>query len=132
MTVLSTTRNASKTTALTDGGVDHVLIDDGNVAQQVRTILPAGVDTALELVGTPTLPDTATPADAHPPVLVPVPVVATYYPPPVPVCRTWTVLYRTCDREPWRAYASYRSDDAARHAAHYLRHTGYHSRVVTG
>src|SRR5437870_2373969 len=58
MTVLSTTRNSSKTTALTDVGVDHVLIDDGNVAQQVRKIVPAGVDTALELVGTPTLPDT--------------------------------------------------------------------------
>src|SRR5437879_3743697 len=58
MTVLSTTRNPSKTTALTDLGVDHVLVDDGNVARQVRKILPAGVDTALELVGTPALSDT--------------------------------------------------------------------------
>src|SRR3989454_6310911 len=58
MTVLSTTRSANKTAALTDIGVDHVLIDDGNVARQVREILPAGVDNALELVGTPTLPDT--------------------------------------------------------------------------
>jgi NADPH:quinone reductase-like Zn-dependent oxidoreductase len=58
MTVLSTTRSANKTTALTEIGVDHVLIDDGNVARQVRQLLPAGVDTALELVGTPTLPDT--------------------------------------------------------------------------
>src|SRR5712675_1857756 len=58
MTVLSTTRNANKTAALTDVGVDHVLLDDGDVARQVREILPAGVDTALELVGTPTLPDT--------------------------------------------------------------------------
>src|SRR5881227_503817 len=58
MTVLSTTRSVSKTAALTDIGVDHVLIDDGIVARQVRAILPAGVDTALELVGTPTLPDT--------------------------------------------------------------------------
>src|SRR5207302_8535650 len=58
MTVLSTTRNAKKTQALTDVGVDHVLIDDGNVAEQVHDIVPAGVDTALELVGTPTLPDT--------------------------------------------------------------------------
>src|SRR5207244_7896198 len=58
MTVLSTTRNAKKTAALTDLGVDHVLVDDGDVARQVREILPAGVDTALELVGTPTLPDT--------------------------------------------------------------------------
>src|SRR4051812_7501377 len=58
MTVLSTTRNPRKATALTDIGVDHVLIDDGNVARQARGIVPAGVDTALELVGTPTLPDT--------------------------------------------------------------------------
>src|SRR5207249_8428095 len=58
MIVLSTTRRANKLAALTDVGVDHVLIDDGNVARQVRDILPAGVDTALELVGTPTLPDT--------------------------------------------------------------------------
>jgi NADPH2:quinone reductase len=58
MTVLSTTRSAKKTAALTDVGVDHVLIDDGNVARQVHDILPAGVDAALELVGTPTLPDT--------------------------------------------------------------------------
>src|SRR5713226_5876369 len=58
MTVLSTTRRANKIAALTDVGVDHVLIDDGHVARQVREILPAGVDTALELVGTPTLPDT--------------------------------------------------------------------------
>src|SRR3954449_4735266 len=58
MTVLSTTRSSNKTGALTDVGVDHVLIDDGNVAPQVRAIFPGGVDTALELVGTPTLPDT--------------------------------------------------------------------------
>jgi NADPH2:quinone reductase len=58
MTVLSTTRRASKGAALNDVGVDHVLIDDGSIAKQVHQILPAGVDTALELVGTPTLPDT--------------------------------------------------------------------------
>src|SRR5712692_3950897 len=58
MTVLSTTRRPNKTVALKDVGVDHVLIDDGNVARQVREIFPAGVDTAVELVGTPTLPDT--------------------------------------------------------------------------
>jgi NADPH2:quinone reductase len=58
MTVISTTRNPNKSAALTDIGVDHVVIDDGNVARQIREILPDGVDTALELVGTPTLPDT--------------------------------------------------------------------------
>jgi NADPH:quinone reductase-like Zn-dependent oxidoreductase len=58
MTVLSTTRNPAKSAVLTSIGVDHVLIDDGAVARQVRAILPEGVETALELVGTPTLPDT--------------------------------------------------------------------------
>src|SRR5580700_221301 len=38
MTVLSTTRNPAKGDALTRAGADHVLIDDGNVAAQVRRI----------------------------------------------------------------------------------------------
>lgn len=58
MTVYATTRNAGKRGALLDAGVDQVLIDDGDVASQVRRLCPGGVDTALELVGTPTLPDT--------------------------------------------------------------------------
>jgi NADPH2:quinone reductase len=58
MTVLSTTRNPDKADRLTAIGVDHVLIDDGNVAEQARAIAPEGVDNALELIGTPTLPDT--------------------------------------------------------------------------
>ncbi len=39
-------------------GVDQVIVDDGEIAQKVREIVPAGVEVALELVGTPTLPDT--------------------------------------------------------------------------
>lgn len=58
MTVLSTTRNPTKAAALTEVGVEHVLIDDGDVAAQVRRILPDGVNAAIELIGTPTLPDT--------------------------------------------------------------------------
>ncbi len=58
MTVLATTRTAAKTSALTAIGVDHVLIDDGEVAEQVRATIPDGVDTALELIGVPTLHDT--------------------------------------------------------------------------
>jgi NADPH:quinone reductase len=58
MTVLATTRNPAKAAALTEAGVDHVVIDDGQVATQVRRLLGDGVDAALELVGTPTLPDT--------------------------------------------------------------------------
>ena len=65
MTVLSTTRNPDRGDALRHIGVDHVLVDDGNIADQARTIFPDGVDTALELVGTPTLPDTLRATRVH-------------------------------------------------------------------
>ena len=65
MTVLSTTRDPAKGAALTGAGADHVLIDDGQVAAQVRRILPGGADAALELVGTPTLPDTLRSVRVH-------------------------------------------------------------------
>lgn len=65
MTVLSTTRNRDRVDALRHVGADHVLVDDGNVADQARTIFPEGVDTALELVGTPTLPDTLRATRVH-------------------------------------------------------------------
>jgi NADPH:quinone reductase len=42
-----------------------VLIDDGDVARQVREMLPGGADTALELFGTPTLPDTLRSVRVH-------------------------------------------------------------------
>ncbi|MGA5301074.1 zinc-binding alcohol dehydrogenase family protein [Nucisporomicrobium flavum] len=58
ITVLSTTRNPAKAAALERIGVDHVLIDDGEVADKVRAVVPDGVDNALELVGVPALPDT--------------------------------------------------------------------------
>jgi NADPH2:quinone reductase len=57
-TVLATTRRPGRRDELAAHGVDHPLVDDGAVAKQVREILPDGVDAALELVGTPTLPDT--------------------------------------------------------------------------
>src|SRR4051794_5125637 len=65
MTVLSTTRSQDKAAALTELGVDHVLIDDGEIAAQVRANLPNGVDAALELVGTPTVPDTLRATRVH-------------------------------------------------------------------
>jgi NADPH:quinone reductase-like Zn-dependent oxidoreductase len=65
MTVLATTRSAAKADALERAGVDHVLIDDGDVAAQVRRIVPEGVEAALELVGTPTLPDTLRATKVH-------------------------------------------------------------------
>jgi hypothetical protein len=83
----------------------------------------------------------AAPADAHPPV-VPYPQVPTYRPPtpyplpyptpirPGPTWRTWKVLYRNCDHDPWRVYAVYREDDDAYRTARHLRRTGYETRVV--
>lgn len=65
MTVLATTRNPAKRDSLTRLGVDHVLVDDGDVAAQVRAILPDGVDGAIELVGTPSLPDTLRATRVH-------------------------------------------------------------------
>jgi NADPH2:quinone reductase len=65
LTVLSTTRSLGKAEALTAIGADHVLIDDGHLAHRVREILPVGVDAALELVGTPTLPDTLAATRVH-------------------------------------------------------------------
>lgn len=58
LTVLLTTRRPEARAQLEHVGVDHVLIDDGDLAAQVRHLQPAGVDTAVELVGVNTLQDT--------------------------------------------------------------------------
>jgi NADPH2:quinone reductase len=65
MTVLSTTRSPDKAETLTALGVDHVLIDDGSLADQVRRIVPDGVHGAIELVGTTTLPGTLRATRVH-------------------------------------------------------------------
>lgn len=66
MTVLSTTRSpVQKADALYRLGVDSVLIDDGNVAAQVREQYASGIDCAIELVGTNTLPDTLAAVKIH-------------------------------------------------------------------
>lgn len=65
MIVFSTTRNPDRADALREIGVQYPLVDDGDVAAQVRRHLPGGVDTALELVGTPTLPDTLRATRVH-------------------------------------------------------------------
>jgi NADPH2:quinone reductase len=58
MTVLSTTRRLSARTLLESVGVEHVLIDDGRVAETVRRLFPDGVDAAVELVGVNVMKDT--------------------------------------------------------------------------
>jgi len=64
-TVIATTRQADRVAALLEHGADHAVVDDGDVAGQVRSLLPGGVDAALELVGTPTLPDTLRATRVH-------------------------------------------------------------------
>ena len=57
LTVVATTRNEAKREALLENGADHVVIDTGVVAREVRALFPDGVDAVLELVGTTTLLD---------------------------------------------------------------------------
>ena len=63
--MVATTRRPERTQALLDHGADHVVVDDGEIAAQVRALLGGGVDAALELVGTPTLPDTLRATRVH-------------------------------------------------------------------
>lgn len=58
MTVVATTRRPERAAGLRALGVDHVVIDTGEIAEVVRAHAPHGVDGALELVGAPTLRDT--------------------------------------------------------------------------
>ncbi|MFD5483487.1 alcohol dehydrogenase catalytic domain-containing protein [Streptomyces hawaiiensis] len=57
-TVVSTTRSPERADELRAVGVDHPLVDTGTIADQVRDLMPDGVDTALELVGCSVLTDT--------------------------------------------------------------------------
>ncbi|WP_163507318.1 zinc-binding dehydrogenase [Fodinicola acaciae] len=51
----ATTRRPDKTAALTAGGADHVIVDNGeDLGKQVREIWPDGPDYVLELVGATT------------------------------------------------------------------------------
>src|SRR5207249_10628889 len=65
LTVLSTTRQPDRVAALKAIGVDHVILDHGDLAAQARAIVPDGVEAALELVGTNTLPDTLRATAVH-------------------------------------------------------------------
>jgi NADPH:quinone reductase-like Zn-dependent oxidoreductase len=65
VTVIATTRQADRAAALETLGVDHVVIDTGSVVAGVREIFPAGVNKALELVGTTTLHDTLRATAVH-------------------------------------------------------------------
>ncbi|MDB5061108.1 MAG: NADPH:quinone reductase [Mucilaginibacter sp.] len=55
--VIATTRSTGRVELLTANGAQNVVIDDGEISEKVREILPKGVDKVLELVGTVTLKD---------------------------------------------------------------------------
>lgn len=57
LAVIATTRKPEGAALLRGNGADHVLIDDGSLAEKVKAIYPEGVDKVLELVGTSTLKD---------------------------------------------------------------------------
>ncbi len=56
-TVAATTRKPDREAMLKQNGADHVFIDSGEIAGDVREVFPQGVDRVLELVGTTTLLD---------------------------------------------------------------------------
>jgi NADPH2:quinone reductase len=55
--VLATTRNQAKAAALRENGADEVIIDTGQIANQVKKRVAGGVNGVLELIGTVTLLD---------------------------------------------------------------------------
>ncbi len=58
MTVVATTRSAARRDLLAEAGAQHVVIDDGAIADRVRELVPGGVDAAVELVGVDAMRDT--------------------------------------------------------------------------
>ncbi len=65
ITVIATTRNPSRAEHLRSVGADEVVIDTGSIADSVRVIAPGGVNGAVELIGTDTLPDTLRATAVH-------------------------------------------------------------------
>jgi len=55
--VASTTRRPDRLELLRSCGVQHTLVDTGNLASDVRSLFDGGADKVLELVGTATLED---------------------------------------------------------------------------
>jgi len=55
--VAATTRKPEREKLLRASGADHIFIDTGSIAKQVREVSPRGFDKVLELVGPTTLPD---------------------------------------------------------------------------
>ena len=57
LTVIATTRGEAKREVLFETGADHVILDTGQIAEDIRELFPEGVQAVLELVGVRTLLD---------------------------------------------------------------------------
>lgn len=55
--VVSTTRRKEREGLLKNSGATHVVLETGSIADEVRRVVPGGVDKVLELVGTTTAAD---------------------------------------------------------------------------
>jgi NADPH2:quinone reductase len=49
--IIATTRKTDRKEKLHDAGADHVVIDDGSIAEKVKSIFPNGADKVFELIG---------------------------------------------------------------------------------
>src|SRR5256885_4368298 len=63
--VLAPTRQRERLASLAERGIDHPILDGGEIAPQVRALFPQGVDATLELVGTPTPKDSLQATRVH-------------------------------------------------------------------
>ncbi len=59
LSVIATTRKPENEERLKDMGADYILIDEGEIADQVLSIFPSGIDGVLEVVGASTVKDSA-------------------------------------------------------------------------
>ncbi|HEV2583223.1 MAG TPA: zinc-binding dehydrogenase [Ktedonobacteraceae bacterium] len=57
VTVLTSTRSAIKVALLTELGAERVLIENGNLSEEVRAFYPDGIDGVLDIIGNSTLLD---------------------------------------------------------------------------
>jgi NADPH:quinone reductase len=64
-TVLATSRKRERLAQLAERGIEHPILDGGEIAPLVREIVPGGVHATLELVGTPTLQDSLRATRVH-------------------------------------------------------------------
>lgn len=58
LTVIATTRNADNRQRLAALGADHIVIDNGDINEQVRALYPHGIDKALDVIGASVVKDT--------------------------------------------------------------------------